>query len=163
MTWGFWAERLMPRATFKFGYFARKTAGMNALTAFSILLCSLFVFPFATAAQNVAAEHQTGSVCVLPNSPEPPTRMSPGGKYNPQTLTLRIDKQDLVRWPHEQAVLIDALDLQTSHLVVLTSEGKRIQSFHFKFAEDDDARLCIYFDAYQGVQLGNKKMLTGAG
>ena len=107
---------------------------MNALTALSILLCSLFDSPLAIAAQNVASEQQTGSICVLPNSPEPPTRISPGGQYNPKTLALRIDKQEPIRWPHEQVVLIDGLDLQTSHLVVLTSDGKRIQSFHFKFA-----------------------------
>ncbi len=98
-----------------------------------------------------------GSVCVIPNSPEPPTRISPGGEYNPNTLTLRIDKQEPIRWPHKQVVLIDGLDLQTNHLGVLTSDGKRIQSLRFKFSEDDDAKLCIYFDGYQGVQLGNKK------
>jgi hypothetical protein len=127
------------------------------MNAVAILLCSLFVFPFAMAAQDKAAEHQIGSICVLPNSPEPPTRISPGGEYNPKTLTLRIDKQEPIRWPHEQSVLIDGLDLQTSHLVVLTSDGKQLQSFRFKFAEDDDARLCVYFDGYEGVQLGNKK------
>src|SRR5882672_8712064 len=98
---------------------------------------------------------ERGTICVLPNSPEPPTRISPGGEYNPSTLTLRIDKQEPIRWPHKQPVLIDGLDLQTNHLVVLTSDGKRIQSFRFKFSEDDDAKLCIYFDGYQGVQLGN--------
>jgi hypothetical protein len=130
---------------------------MNALSALVVLLCSLFVFPSAMAAQYATGDHQTGSICVLPNSPEPPTRISPGGEYNPKTLTLRIDKQEAIHWPHKQPVLIDGLDLQTSHLVVLTSDGKRIQSLRFKFAEDDDARLCIYFDGYQGVQLGNNK------
>jgi hypothetical protein len=98
-----------------------------------------------------------GSICVLPNSPEPPTRISPGGEYNPDTLTLRVDKQEVIRWPHKAPVLINGLDLQHNHLAVLTSDGKRIQSFRFKFSEDDDARLCIYFDGYQGVQLGNRK------
>jgi hypothetical protein len=60
--------------------------------ALTVLLCSLFVFPFAMGAQNEPAEHKTGSICVLPNSPEPPTRISPGGDYNPDTLTIRIDK-----------------------------------------------------------------------
>lgn len=128
---------------------------MNALTGPAVLLCLVFVFPFALAAQNGAGEHQTGSICVLPNSPEPPARISPGGDYNPKTLTLRIDRQESIRWPHEQPVLIDGLDLQTSHLAVLTSDRKRIQSFRFNF-ENDDPRLCIYFDGYQGVQLGNK-------
>jgi hypothetical protein len=130
---------------------------MNVLTSLAILLCSVLAFPFAMAAQDGNVEHQTASICVLPNSPEPPTRISPGGEYNPKTLTLRIDEQEAIRWPHKQPVLIDGLDLQENHLVVLTSDGRRIQSFRFKFAEGDDARLCIYFDGYQGVQLGNKK------
>jgi hypothetical protein len=77
--------------------------------------------------------------------------------YNPNTLRLRVDHQEALRWPHNAPVLINHLDLQDNHLVVLTSDGKRIQSFRFKFSEGDDARLCIYYDGYQGVQLGNTK------
>ncbi|PYX30551.1 MAG: hypothetical protein DMG80_12525 [Acidobacteria bacterium] len=61
-----------------------------------------------------------------------------------------------MRWPHKKPILIDGLDLQKPHLVVLTSDGKRIQSFRFKFSEYHDARLCVSFDGYQGVQLGNR-------
>jgi hypothetical protein len=60
-------------------------------------------------------------------------------------------------WPHKKPVLVNGLDLQENHLVVLTSDGKRIQSFRFIFSEWDDTRLCIYFDGYEGVQLGNRK------
>jgi hypothetical protein len=74
--------------------------------------------------------------------------------YNPDTLTLRIDKREAIRWPHKVPMLINGLELQDNHLVVLTSDGKRIQSFRFKFSEDDDARLCIYFDGYQGGAVG---------
>ncbi len=106
---------------------------------------------------SIKANVKSGSICVLPNSPEPPTRISPGGEYNPDTLTVRIDKGQSVRWPHKQPILINGLDLQEDHLVVLTSDGKRIQSFRFKFSKEDDAKLCVYFDGYQGVQLGNTK------
>jgi hypothetical protein len=99
----------------------------------------------------------TGSICVLPNSPHPPTRISPGGMYNPDTLTVRVDKRESMRWPHKEPVLIEGLRLQDNHLMVLTSDAKRIQSFRFKFAKEDDAKLCIYYDGYQGVQLGNRK------
>ncbi len=98
-----------------------------------------------------------GSVCVLPNSAERPTRISPGGDYNPDTLTVRIDNGKPIRWPHKEPVLINGLDLQEQHLVVFTSDGKRVQSFRFKFSEDDKAKVCIYFDGYQGVQLGDRK------
>jgi len=128
------------------------------LSGCSITLCVFFLASNSAAqAKPTESDYAHGSICVLPNSPEPPTRISPGGEYNPKTLTLRLDKQEPILWPHKQPTLMDGLDLQTSHLVVLTSDGKRIQSFRFKFAEDDDAKLCIYFDGYQGVQLGNKK------
>jgi hypothetical protein len=102
-------------------------------------------------------EMQAGSVCVLPNSPEPPVRISPGGEYNPATLTIRIDDRQTLHWPHKERLLVNDLDLQKKHLVVLTSDGKRIQSFRFKFSPDDDAKLCIYFDGYEGVQLGSSR------
>jgi hypothetical protein len=123
----------------------------------TVLVCSLFLFASTMAAQNEPTEHKTGSVCVLPNSPEPPSRFSPGGEYNPDTLTIRIDKLRSIRWPHKSPVLIDDLDLKDRHMVVLTSDGKRIQSFRFKFSEDDDTKACMYFDGYQGVQFGNKR------
>ena len=132
---------------------------MNVLKlALTILLYSLFLFTSVMAAQEEPAQHTTGSVCVLPNSPEPPTRVSPGGQYNPDTLTIRIDKRKPIPWPHKNPVLIDNLDLKERHLVVLTSDGKPIQSFRFNFSQDDeDAKSCIYFDGYQGVQFGNKE------
>jgi len=129
------------------------------ILAAALFISGVFSLPSDCVAQTSPTEssNENGSICVLPNSPEPPTRISPGGEYNPKTLTLRIDKQEPIRWPHKEPVLIDGLDLQTNHLVILTSDGKRIQSFRFKFSEDDDAKLCIYFDGYQGVQLGNRK------
>jgi len=129
------------------------------ISAASLLISAVLSLSSNSVAQTTPAKanNEQGSVCVLPNSPEPPTRISPGGEYNPKTLTLRIDQQEPIRWPHKRPVLMDGLDLQANHLVALTSDGKRIQSFRFKFAEDDDAKLCIYFDGYQGVQLGNKK------
>jgi len=101
------------------------------------------------------SQHKLGTVCVLPNSPDPPTRISPGGEYNPATLTVRIDKGEPVRWPHKSPVRIKNLSLNERHLVVLTSDGKRIQSLWFRFSDYKDVKLCIYFDGYQGVQLGD--------
>ncbi len=86
---------------------------------------------------------------MLPNSPEPPTRISPGGEYNPATLTVRIDKREPIPWPHKPPVRINELSLSDRHLIVLTSDGKRIQSFWFRFADYKDAELCMYFDGYQ--------------
>ena len=128
------------------------------------LLAALFISGVLSAPSNLVAQtkpvesnNKHGSICVLPNPPERPTRISPGGDYNPKTLTLMIDEHEPIPWPHKEPELIEGLELQAKHLVALTSEGKRIQSFRFKFSEDDDAKLCIYFNGYQGVQLGNKK------
>jgi hypothetical protein len=120
------------------------------------LLFGRLSFPSNGAAQTmpVAESNKTGSICVLPNSPEPPTRISPGGEYNPDTLMVRVDKRESLRWPHKSRLLIDGLDLQERHLVVLTSDGKRIQSFRFKFSKEDDARLCMAFDGYLRSAVG---------
>ena len=107
----------------------------------------------APTATSIEGSNNTGSICVLPNSPNPPTRISSGGDYNPDTLTLRIDERQAIRWPHKEPVLIEGLNLHERHLVVLTSDGKQIKSFRFKFSEEDNAKFCIYFDGYQGVQL----------
>ena len=72
-----------------------------------------------------------GTVCVAPNSPDPPTRISPGGLYNPVTLSLKIDKDPPILWPHKDSIKIGDLDANQRHLVVLTSDGKKIQSFWF--------------------------------
>jgi len=111
------------------------------------------------AAQTAATEHSNavGRVCVLPNPAERPSRISPGGDYNPDTLTLRIDKREPIRWPHKKNARIDELRLQERHLVVLTSDGKRIQSFWFRFSDYNGTNLCIRFDGYQGVDLGAPK------
>jgi hypothetical protein len=62
-----------------------------------------------------------------------------------------------ILWPPKKPVRIEHLSLNERHLVVLTSDGKRIQSFWFQFSDYKDVKLCLYFDGYQGVQLGDKQ------
>jgi hypothetical protein len=125
---------------------------------FAVLLASVtLVLTNAAISQTPPTDSASGkgSVCVLPNSPKPPTMISPGGMYNPATLTVRIDKREAIHWPHTTPTIIDGLDLQGNHLIALTSDGKQIISARFKFSEYHDAQLCAYFDGYQGIQLGN--------
>jgi hypothetical protein len=103
------------------------------------------------------AESGRGTVCVAPNSEKPPTRTSPGQDYNPATLLLKIDDRDLVHWPHKESLKIDDLDTTKRHLVVLTSDGKRIQSFWFRFSDFKVVDLCMDFDGYEGVQLHDRR------
>jgi hypothetical protein len=111
------------------------------------------------AANSAPSSQPSGTVCVLPNSSERPTRISPGGDFNPATLTVRIDKRPPVPWPHKQAIRIENLPVNERHLVVLASDGKRIQSFWFRFSRFEDSRLCLSFDGYQGVDLEDKSAL----
>ena len=120
-------------------------------TAAVLLLLSFLL------AQTLSAGPGQGTVCVAPNSTERPTRISPGGDYNPATLSLKIDKRQAIPWPHKESFKIENLDLKARHLVVLTSDGKRIQSFWFRFADYKSADLCIAFDGYGGVQLQEAK------
>jgi hypothetical protein len=93
--------------------------------------------------KSTTADQRTGgTVCVLPNSAEPPSRISPGGEYNPATLTVRIDKRQPMPWPHKQPIKIENLSLDERHLVVLTSDGKRIKSFWFQFSDFKENKLC---------------------
>jgi len=107
--------------------------------------------------QALPAQTRSGTVCIAPNSAEPPTRISPGGSYNPATLMLKIDKRQPIPWPHKESFKIEGLDLKERHLMVLISDGKRIQSFWFKFADFKSVDLCVAYDGYQGVQLGEAK------
>ena len=93
----------------------------------------------------VGENGKLGTVCVLPNPAEPPT------------LTVRIDKGQRIPWPHKQLVKIGNVSLNGRHLIVLTSDGKRIQSLWFRFSDFKETILCLYFDGYQGVQLGDKR------
>jgi hypothetical protein len=107
--------------------------------------------------QSISAEGGEGTVCVAPNSAEPPQRFSPGLEYNPATLSLKIDQRQPIPWPHKDSFKIDGLDLKERHLVVLTSNGKRLQSFWFRFSEFNSVDLCIAFDGYGGPELREAK------
>ena len=104
---------------------------------------------------------QGGTVCVAPNSSTAPTRISPGGHYNPATLSLKIDNGRLVLWPHKEGTIIADLDLNRRHLLTVTSDSKRIHSFWFRFSEYKSNDLCVSFDGYQGVQLQEAKGSPG--
>src|SRR5215471_1613059 len=67
---------------------------------------------------------QFGTVCVAPISSEPPTWTSPGGDYNPATLSVKIDNGKLVPWPHQGSLLITDLKLEERHLISVWSDGK---------------------------------------
>ncbi len=117
-------------------------------TAFLVTALTLRVF---------SAQAQHGALCVEPNSTEAPTRFSPGQNYNPATLSIRMDQGPLTPWPHKQGMKIGDLDVNERHLVTVTSDGKRIFSFWFKFSEYNSSDLCLSFDGYEGARLREAK------
>jgi hypothetical protein len=104
----------------------------------------------------VHAQTARGTVCVGPISPEMPTFALPGGIYSPTTLSVRIDKRQPIIGPHKDCIKISNLDLTKRHLVVVSSDGKPIQSLWFRFFEGS-AYLCLDFDSYDLITLNEKK------
>ena len=100
----------------------------------SMRLSAQLVLLILVACPLLPAQSGRGTVCVAPNPSEPPKLVSPGGYYNPATLTIQIDKRQPIKWPHKESVQIGDLDLSERHLIVLTSDGKRIQSFWLRFS-----------------------------
>jgi hypothetical protein len=105
----------------------------------------------------LSGQAQRGTVCVAPNSTEAPQRVTPGQNYNPATLSIRMDKGPPLLWPHKQGTKIGDLDINERHLVTVTSHGKRLFSFWFRFSEYKSGDLCLSFDGYEGAQLEERK------
>ena|ERR1700722_12686662 len=119
-------------------------------TATAALLFLFLHCPF------VSGQSARGTVCVGPVSPERPNFVSPGGFYNPTTLTVRIDKEKPIIGPHKNCVKVDNLDLSKRHLVVVSSDGKPIQSLWFRFFEGT-TEVCLDFDSYDLITINDKK------
>jgi hypothetical protein len=107
----------------------------------------------AFASASLAAQPKASVVCVAPIPAAPPERISPGQNCNPDTLSIGFDRREAVPWPKEDWMKFEDLDPAIRHLVVLTSDGKRIQSFWFRFSDYRSDALCLSFDGYQGIQL----------
>ena len=112
-----------------------------------------FLLVFGAFGTTSLAQSKRGAVCVTPIPPTPPERFSPGQNYNPDTLSIRFDQREAVRWSKKDWMNFEDFDPAVRHLVVLTSDGKRIQSFWFRFSDYGSESLCLSFDGYQGVQL----------
>src|SRR5258706_119991 len=72
---------------------------------------------------------------------------------NPDTLAIRFDRREAVLWPKRDSQTFEDFDPAIRHLVVVASDGKRIQSFWFRFSDYHADSLCLSFDGYQGVDL----------
>jgi len=121
-------------------------------TTLIAILCAALLCPA------LSAEPGPGTICVL-SQPDDfrPRVVTPGDEYNPATLKFKIDKREAVSWPHKESLKIVGLDTAERHLIVIVSDGKRIQSTWFRFADYKTSELCVSYDGYGGIQLGEAK------
>ena len=110
----------------------------------AFLLCSAF-----------SAESEQGSVCVAPVPVEPPsTAGTPELFCHSGNLSLKIDKQQAVSWPHKESLKLESLDITQRHRVTILCDGKPQPSFGFRFSNFKTKQLCLFInDLYQTVQL----------
>ena len=111
-----------------------------------------------------AAQHATGSVCVAARVDDPfwkQPAISSNGKINSFGFRVKIDKRPAAAWPERKSLKIDGLDIIERHLaVVLDSVGKPIESVRFRFSDYKSTELCMAYDGYQGIGLGEATRRT---
>jgi hypothetical protein len=125
----------------------------EAVVKISFLLLTLIL----SISHLVAAQQITGSVCVPARADDPfwkePATL-PDGQINSHGLRVKIDKRPATAWPNRKSLKIDELDTNERHiLVVLSSDGKPIESVRFRFSDYKSTELCMTYDGYQGLGL----------
>jgi hypothetical protein len=106
-----------------------------------------------------SAEPKTGMLCVIPDPPGCCDRVTI--PFDLKTLMFRIDNGNKTPWPQKVGLKVEGLSLGEKHLVVVYSEGKRIQSFRFSFTDYKEVELCLLFDGYGGPDLRHMSKLCG--
>jgi hypothetical protein len=114
-----------------------------------VVLQIVLLFSAASRAQTTR-----GALCVAPIPLETPTTAAPGLGCSYQDISLKIDAQKIVAWPHKDSLKIEHLDVTESHRVTVLCGGKAHQSFRFRFTEYQTTTLCLFInDFYQTIQL----------
>jgi hypothetical protein len=125
--------------------------GVDVKIRSRLVIAILLIFPLAI------AQETAGSVCVAARVDDPfwkePTTL-PNGEINSHGLRVKIDKRPAVAWPDRTSLKLDGLDTKEPHvLVVLSADGKPIESVRFKFSQYQSTQLCMAYDGYQGIGL----------
>src|ERR1022692_1493505 len=108
-----------------------------------------------------AADPGSGTVCVASRADDPWWKVAPPDSTNTRGFSVRIDDGPVVPWPRVKSLKFGDLDLEKSHLVViLDASGKPVESVRFKFSTFKKADLCMSYDGYQGMQLGDASRRT---
>ena len=112
---------------------------------------ALIIFIGLSFAPSPSAEPETGMLCVIPNPPS--SQQFANVPFDQKTLMFRIDNGMKTAWPQQTGFKMEGLSLSETHLVVVYSWGKPIQSFRFRFTDYKKTELCLLFDGYGGPDL----------
>lgn len=114
---------------------------------------------YVLSALPTVAEPKTGMLCLIPDPPGCCTRVTIPFDLN--TLMFRIDNGEKTAWPQKKGFKVEGLSLEETHLVVVYSKGKALQSFRFRFSDYKSTELCLLFDGYGGPDLRPMKKWCG--
>jgi hypothetical protein len=123
----------------------------------SIRCLALIILIGFSVASSSSAEPETGMLCVIPNPPS--SQQFANVPFDQKTLMFRIDNGKKTSWPQQTGSKIEGLSLSETHLVVVYSWGKPIQSFRFRFTDYKETELCLLFDGYGGPDLRHMSRL----
>ena len=104
-----------------------------------------------------AQQARTGTMCVASRADDPfRGQLIPhNGNVDSHGLRVKIDKRPAEPWPQRRSLKIDDLDLSERHLLtILDIGGKPVESIWFRFSSYNSPDLCMSYDEYEGVQLG---------
>ncbi|MFZ0143282.1 MAG: hypothetical protein WAL08_02930, partial [Candidatus Sulfotelmatobacter sp.] len=108
-----------------------------------------------------AADPGSGTVCVAARADDPWWKVAPPEATNTRGYRVRIDNRSAVPWPRLKSLKIGDLDLQDPHLLtILDVTGKPVESVRFRFSSYKKVDLCMSYDGYQGMQLGEATRRT---
>jgi hypothetical protein len=107
--------------------------------------------------RSASAVEGRGSICIKPIPNKKPSRAAPGLFCDSGNLSMKIDSQEPIAWPRDGSRKLVDLDLTARHQVMVLCDGKRQQTFKFRFNEFKSDELCLFInDLYQTVQLWEK-------
>jgi hypothetical protein len=102
-----------------------------------------------------SGESEHGALCVAPVPlGHPITSATHELICQTGNLSLKVDKQQAILWPHKDSLKMENLDIAQSHRIVILCDDQAQQSFNFRFSEFKTKKLCLFVnDLYQTAQL----------
>jgi hypothetical protein len=119
------------------------------LTRFAVAIAFLPLWLFvadAAFAEDPAAD-ESGRLCLAalptPTSGEG-SLSSPTGGMTARNYSVRIDGRPTISLSNDRTTWIDALPISSRHLVEILNDGKRVESFYFRFDKTQSHELCLF-------------------